>query len=154
EKLIRTLLVAFVLSWLVTPPLRAADASFTAKPAVKQADGKTTLTFTVSGPTDVEVAILDTHGAVVRHLGAGVLGGKEAPPLPLVPGLAQSLVWDGTDDYGQPTKGPPFSARVRIGMGAKLDAIAGGDPYALWSDQSGQGDHAQWRVTGVDAKPD
>ena len=154
ETVIRALLVAFVLSWLVAAPLRAGEAAFTAKPAVKQADGKTTITFTVSGPTDVEVAILDAHGAVVRHLAAGVLGGKEAQPAPLVPGLAQSLVWDGADDFGQPAKGQPYSVRVRLGLGAKLDAIAGGDPYALWTDQSGQGDHAQWRVTGLDAKPD
>ena len=92
KTVIRALLLAFVLSWLLTTPLLAGEASFTAKPAAKQADGKTTVTFAVSEPTDVEVAILDTHGAVVRHLAAGVLGGKEAPPAPVVRGLAQSLV--------------------------------------------------------------
>lgn len=152
----RALPLALLWLCLSTEPVVAAEqaSSFTVKPSVSQAGGKTTVSFAVSGPTDVEVAILDGKGAVVRHLAAGVLGGKEAPPAPLTPGLAQSLAWDGQDDYGQAAQGGPFSVRVRIGMGAKLDTIAGGDPYALWSDQSGQGDHAQWRITGLDAKPD
>jgi len=39
-------------------------------------------------------------------------------------------------------------------MGVKLDRIIGGDPYAFWSEQSGQGDHTQWEVSGLQAKPD
>ncbi|MCA9067336.1 MAG: SMP-30/gluconolactonase/LRE family protein, partial [Planctomycetaceae bacterium] len=38
--------------------------------------------------------------------------------------------------------------------GVSLEKIVGGDPYAYWSEFSGQGDHAQWMVTGLEAKPD
>ncbi len=131
---------------------------FAKPPTVAQGGGKTTIDFAVTSATDVEVAILDAKGGVVRHLAAGVLGAKEAPPAPLKPGLAQSLEWDGKDDYGEPppsTLHPqPFSARVRIGMGVKLEKIVGGDPYAWYSREMGQGDHSAWAITGLEAKPD
>ncbi len=117
-------------------------------------DGQATVEFSVASPTDVEVAIVDAKGAVVRHLAAGVLGGEHVPPVPLARGLTQRLAWNGLDDDGQPAKGGPFSFRVRTGMGVKLDAVAGGDPYAFWTEHSGQGDHAQWRITGLEAKRD
>ena len=125
---------------------------FAKPPTVAQGGGKTTIDFAVTSATDVEVAILDAKGGVVRHLAAGVLGAKEAPPAPLRPGLAQSLEWDGKDDYGQPAAGA--SVRVRIGMGVKPDRIAGGDPYAFYSKEMGQGDHSAWAITGLEAKPD
>jgi hypothetical protein len=77
-------------------------ATFTAKPSVKTDGVNATISFAVSAPTDVEVAILDAKGVVVRHLAAGVLGATKAPPAPLKPGLAQNLEWDGRDDYGDP----------------------------------------------------
>ena len=133
-------------------------AAFSAKPAVSGAGGKVTVSFALSGRSDVEVAILDARGAVVRHLAAGVLGAENPPPAPLKPGLSQSLEWDGKDDYGQlppsTVHPPPFSLRVRLGMGVKLDRIAGGDPYAFYSKDMGQGDHARWGITGLEAKPD
>ncbi|MFO7900369.1 MAG: hypothetical protein R6V58_15075, partial [Planctomycetota bacterium] len=36
----------------------------------------------------------------------------------------------------------------------KLDRIVGGDPYAYYSRQMGRGDHAAWRITGLEAKSD
>jgi hypothetical protein len=132
--------------------------SFATKPTASKAGEKVTISFAASGKTDVEVAVLDAKGEVVRHLAAGVMGGETPPPAPLKAGLSQSLEWDGRDDYGQPppsTLHPqPFSVRVRIGMGAKLDKIVGGDPYQFWSAHSGQGDHNQYRVTGLEAKSD
>jgi len=62
--------------------------------------------------------------------------------------------WDGLDDYGQPVVAAGCSVRVRIGMGAKLEQIVGGDPYAFYSKEMGQGDHAAWRLTGLEAKAD
>ena len=138
---------------LSAAPLIAGEA-FATKPSVQQVDGKATVAFAVAAPTDAEVAILDAKGVVVRHLAAGVLGGKDAPPAPLKAGLAQSLVWDGMDDWGTAAKGGPFKARVRLGMGTKMEAIAGGDPYAFWSEESGQGDHTQWSIAGLEAKAD
>jgi hypothetical protein len=155
-----------------TAPAVDAPVTFSVKPAVKKDGVNATINFTVSAPIDVEVAILDAKGVVVRHLAAGVIGSTNLPPAPLTPGLSQSITWDGRDDYGEQVSGfrvqagtpsspnpepralPPFSVRVRAGMGVKLEKIAGGDPYAFWSDQSGQGDHTQWRVTGLEVKSD
>lgn len=140
------------IAWL--PAFLLIVASLAAQPSVELVDGRAIVGFSVASPTDVEVAILDAKGAVVCHLAAGALGGKQAPPAPLVRGLAQRLAWDGLDDDGQRARGGPFSFRVRTGMRVKLDAVVGGDPYAFWTEHSGQGDHAQWRITGLDAKRD
>ncbi|MHC4915106.1 MAG: hypothetical protein ACYTGB_06405 [Planctomycetota bacterium] len=150
------LAIAFALGVSFAPAL-AGTVALTSGPNAQKTGGKTTIGFTVGGRTDVEVAILDAKGKVVRHLAAGVLGGKNPPPAPLKPGLSQKLEWDGTDDYGLApgTRHPaPFRVRVRAGMGVKLERIAGGDPYAFYSQQSGQGDHFQWKMAGVEAKSD
>ena len=127
---------------------------FRARPEVSRAGDKVTITFAVDKATDIEVAILDAKGKVVRHLAAGVVGGKTAPPAPLKPGLSQSLEWDGKDDYAEAAKGGPFKARVRLGMGVKLENIVGGDPYAFWSPYCHQGDHSKTRLTGLEIKSD
>jgi hypothetical protein len=110
----------------------AGEASFSAKPIASKDGDKTKITFTVSAPTDVEVAVLDSAGKVVRHLAAGVLGGKNPPPEPLKPGLAQTLEWDGKDDAGNPPPStvhpPPFRVRVRAGMSVKFGRIIGANP--------------------------
>ena len=78
----------------------AEPVTFTRKPeAVKDGDG-VKISFAVSAPTDVEVAVLGADEKVVRHLAAGVLGGKNPPPAPLKAGQAQSIAWDGKDDFG------------------------------------------------------
>jgi len=117
-----------------------AAPTFTQKPTARKVEGEVRIAFTISEGTDVEVAILDAKGKVIRHLAAGVLGGKTAPPAPLKAGFSQSIEWDGKDDYGEQAAqgGPPaaakplgeagFSVRVRVGMGVKLERIVGGDP--------------------------
>ncbi|MHC4716886.1 MAG: hypothetical protein ACYS5V_07950 [Planctomycetota bacterium] len=121
----------FVLLGMSTA-VAAEPIRFTAAPAASQADGAVTITFAVSGPTDVEVAIV-RDGKVVRHLAAGVLGGAKAPPAPLAAGLKQSLTWDGRDDLGKPVGGGPAgcSVRVRAGSGVRFDGFIGGDPYTF-----------------------
>ena len=126
-------------------PVRGGEASFSAKPtALKAGDpsagsgqGAVKIAFAVSAPTDVEVAVLDAQGKVVRHLAAGVLGGEKAPPAPLKAGLAQELLWDGKDDFGKLPPStihpPPFKVRVRAGTGMKLGAVFGGDPFNFGS---------------------
>lgn len=123
------------------------DVSFTAKPtAVKDGD-RIQIAFAVAAPTDVEVAVLDADGRVIRHLAAGVLGGKNPPPAPLQPGLAQKIVWDGQDDSGCPVSGvkgksegaapstldtrhlSPFKVRVRLGLGVRVGRMIGDSPY-------------------------
>ncbi len=133
----------------------AGDVKFAAKPTVGREGEATIIRFALSAGADVEVAVLNSQGEVVRHLAAGVLGGKKPPPAPLQAGLSQHLTWDGRDDFGRPAPDAGnCSVRVRAGMRAKLDRIAGGDPYAYYSKEMGQGDHAAWRITGLEAKDD
>ena len=63
------------------------EVRFSTPPTAKKAGDKTVITFAVGGRTDVEVAILDAKGKVVRHLAAGVLGAEKDPPKPLRKGL-------------------------------------------------------------------
>lgn len=136
---------------------QAEELAWTKAPEV-QVDATTkhwTISFELSRMTDVEVAIVDAaNGNVVRHLAAGVLG--KSPPAPFKgDSAAQQIVWDGKDDYGQAMTGASkFAVRIRAGMGAKLNQIVGGDPYAFYSKEMGQGDHAAWRLTGMEAKSD
>jgi hypothetical protein len=99
------------------------------EPKLKKQGEKVEIAFEVSGPTDVEVAILGQDGKVARHLAAGVLGGKNPPPAPLGPGLSQKLVWDGNDDSGKPAAGGPFRARIRAGMSVQFGRMIGDSPY-------------------------
>ncbi|MBY0522899.1 MAG: hypothetical protein K2R98_05855 [Gemmataceae bacterium] len=115
---------------------QAAEISFSKPPVATRSGDKTTITFTVSGAADVEVAVLDAKGEVVRHLAAGVLGAKNAPPEPLKQGLGQSLEWDGKDDFGKPAHGGPFKVRVRAGLDAKLSGFIGADPYRFGTTNS------------------
>jgi hypothetical protein len=125
--------------------LHAADAAFAVAPKAVAAGAGARITFAVSGPTDVEVAILDAANHVVRHLAAGVLGAQNPPPAPLKPGLAQELVWDGNDDFGRSTEltagkpiaGGPFQVRVRAGFGVRFGRFIGADPYNV-------GDMSAW----------
>ncbi|MEX0718557.1 MAG: hypothetical protein WD066_18335 [Planctomycetaceae bacterium] len=112
----------------VESTVSAAETSFAMPPQVESAGGKTVVSFALAAPGDVEVAVLGAKGKVVRHLAAGVLGGKNPPPAPLKAGLAQSLEWDGQDDLGQQAQGGPFRVRVRAGMGVKFGRMIGGDP--------------------------
>jgi RNA polymerase sigma-70 factor (ECF subfamily) len=96
---------------------------FTQKPMVtKQGDpstssgqGKWIIAFASKGKCDATVAIVDKDGKIVRHLASGVLG-KNAPWPFKQDSLAQSLEWDGKDDFGKPA---PAGCKVRVGLGVK-----------------------------------
>ena len=107
----------------------AGQPQFAQSPRASREGAAVKVTFALSVSTDVELAIVDAEGKIVRHLAAGVLGGHAAPPKPLRPGLAQSLLWDGRDDLGQRATGGPFKARVRAGMGVSFGRMIGGSPY-------------------------
>jgi len=148
---------ALAIVYLLLPTVALSDGPPTgpkfAQPlTVSQADARMNIKFAVDVGTDVEVAILDAAGNVVRHLAAGVLGGKIASPSPLAAGLEQNLQWDGKDDYRQPAQGGPFTVRVRAGMGVKLEQIAGGNPYMFYL--GSHHDHNRWGITGLEVKPD
>jgi hypothetical protein len=120
-----------LLAAIAIPCLFAAEPTFTSKPAAAKSGTNTVVKFTVSAPTDVEVAVINGKKEVVRHLAAGQLGGKKAPPEPLKAGLTQAIEWDDADDLGKKASGGPFSFRVRMGMGVKLGRFIGGDPYDM-----------------------
>jgi hypothetical protein len=110
-------LTAVIGSLFLAGVVAAAEAppAFTRAPKAIKAGDRLKIQFTVDRATDVAVYVEDGQGKVVRHLAAGVLG-KNAPE-PLQPNaLAQSLEWDGKDDYGKPAAGGPFNARVVLGM--------------------------------------
>jgi hypothetical protein len=113
---------------LATPPVQAG-VEFAKAPQATRINDATTITFTVSAATDVEVAVLDAKGNIVRHLAAGVLGGKNPPPAPLAAGLAQRLTWDGKNDLGEAAGGGPFQARVRAGTSVGFGRFLGDSPY-------------------------
>src|SRR5262249_11751300 len=89
----------------------------------------TTIAFTVDRATDVAVSVEDGRGKVVRHLAAGVLG-KHAPE-PLKPtSLAQSIDWDGKDDFGKAARGKGFTVRVQLGLRPSFDSFLMHNPDA------------------------
>ncbi|HOX05499.1 MAG TPA: hypothetical protein PK280_03775 [Planctomycetota bacterium] len=111
-------------------PAAAAAASFATKPSATKAGDGAKISFAVSAPTDVEVAVLGADGKVVRHLAAGLLG-KNAPEPFKADALAQEVAWDGKDDAGKPAAGGPFRARVRLGIVPRLDGILGRNDNTL-----------------------
>jgi len=111
---------------------KAAAARFTARPEAVAAGGKVKITFAVSAETDVELAVVDAKGRVVRHLAAGLLGAHA--PAPLNKGtLRQEVLWDGRDDLGKPAwpHAGGLRARVRIGTAARLEKVLGWDGLTL-----------------------
>jgi hypothetical protein len=111
--------------WLLITIASGGEPEFKVKPATKLADGKAVITFTVSAPTDVEVAVLDARGKVVRHLAAGLLG-KNAPAPFKQNSLSQSIVWDGRGDYGDKVTGAKIRVRLGAGFGtAKVLDVRG-----------------------------
>jgi len=104
---------------VLTASASAREVTFTTGPTASRAGEKVKIAFAVSAPTDVEVAVLDAKGRVVRHLAAGLLG--KSAPAPFKKGaLAQEIVWDGKDDLGEPAKNEPFTVRVRLGSTPRL----------------------------------
>jgi len=125
-------LTAGVLTALCRPAAGQAErVRFTEPPSAKLENGKVKIRFAVSAPTDVEVAVVDASGKVLRHLAAGVLGAAKPPSAPLQPGLSQSLLWDRRDDFGRQVPAGPVRVRVRAGLGAKFGRFIGGDPYTF-----------------------
>ena len=115
---------------LAAPAKDDAPVKLAAAPRAVRDGQKVVITFAVSRPTDVEVAVLDQRGKVVRHLAAGVVGGRAPAAAPLKGGLAQRLVWDGRDDAGKPPAAGPLRVRVRAGLRPVLGRVIG-DPGRL-----------------------
>ncbi len=105
-----------------------AAVTFTQKP---KASSGGRLTFAVSEPTDVEVAVVNAEGKIVRHWVAGMLDSQNPPPAPLKSGLEQNLIWDGKDDKGNTAQGGPFSFRVRARIKPEFDGFALENPHSM-----------------------
>ncbi len=133
----RFLSATAVIVLLAASATAAAPLAWVKKPELTR-DPKTgtwSVAFELDALCDVEVAIIDPRsGAVVRHLGAGVLGPKAPPPF-AANARSQKLEWDGKDDYRVAVPKPEaLAVRVRAGMSVALERIVGGDPYAYYSD--------------------
>src|SRR5262245_53104867 len=113
---------AVILGLLLSGVANAAEAlpSFSKPPTAIKAGDRVKIEFTVNRATDVAVYVEDAEGKVVRHLAAGVLG-KNAPEPLRANSLAQSLEWDGKDDYGKPVAGKGYKVRVQLGMKPEFD---------------------------------
>lgn len=103
---------------------RTGAVKFASAPKVEAAGEDVKISFTVSAPTDVELAILDGQGRVVRHLAAGLLGANAPEPFKK-DSLVQEVIWDRRNDAGKPAAGGPWKARVRLGLEPRLDKITG-----------------------------
>ena len=116
---------------MVLGPLSAghtADAFAKQPTAVKSGD-TIKIEFTADHYTDVTIRIEGAKGKIIRHLVAGVLG--KNPPAPLEANTrAQSVIWDGKDDFGRAASGGPFQARVQLGMKAEFDRFLMHNPHA------------------------
>lgn len=112
---------------LLAPVPQALE--FTSAPKIVRDESGVAVAFALGRAADVEVAVLDAKGQVVRHLAAGVLGAKTPPPPPLQPGLEQKIPWDGRNDLGAEAAGGPFKVRVRAGMSVRFGRFLGGSPY-------------------------
>jgi sugar lactone lactonase YvrE len=109
---------------------RDLAARLIAAPTAMAAGAGVKIVFESSAATDVEVAVLDAKGAVVRHLAAGLLGTNAPAPLARN-ALRQEILWDRKDDTGTPAVGAPFRVRVRLGSQARLEKYLGRDGNTL-----------------------
>lgn len=122
--------VFLIATFCFAAPAWADGLVFESPPRVEREGGRMTLSLAVKLATDLEIAVLDDKGQIVRHLAAGVLGGKNPPPSPLEPGLRQKIAWDGKDDLGKEAQGGPFRFRVRAGTTVQFGRLIGASPYS------------------------
>lgn len=98
------------------PATQTTAPSFAKEPAVAKGKDGAIISFALAAPGDVEVAILNQQGKIVRHLVAGVVGGSNPPPAPLRPGKEQL----------------PPGLKGKLAEGEKdPDAVAGVNLYPL-----------------------
>ena len=118
---------ALTFAILILSPAAFALPTFTQSPVFtfNPATDSGVVSFAVSETTDVEVSIIQPKdSSVVRHLAAGLLGNRA--PAPLTAGaLAQTIPWDGRDDFGDPVaNAESLTVRVRAGMRPELRGFA------------------------------
>ena len=113
-------MVVVLIAVIVASAGESAAPAFAKRPTIAKTGNKTFVSFAADRETDVAVYVEDAQGRTVRHLAAGVLA-TEAPAAPLLTltnsagvnlvsaggppppfrlGLAQTVEWDGRDDFG------------------------------------------------------
>lgn len=106
-----------------------ADVKFQTGPTATKTKNGTEIKFSVSETTDIDLAIINASGKVVRHLAAGMLG--KNPPAPLKPdSLKQTIIWDGKDDSGKVVT-EKCTVRVRLGLHGSAEKYVGWNAYTL-----------------------
>ena len=94
-----------------------ADVAFTDGPTISKDAQGAIIRFALSEATDVEVAVIDGAGKVVRHLAAGRVGAAKAAGPLKADSLKQALRWDRTDDVMRLVDAlETLDKRVRIGI--------------------------------------
>ncbi len=79
---------------------KTSAAKFTGTPKVTKTNKAVKKSFSINTASDVEGAVLNAKGRVIRHLAAGLLG-KNAPVPFKKNSLAQELSWDMKNDAGK-----------------------------------------------------
>ncbi len=90
---------------------------FIKKPSLERDGDRVTISFETKGFCDVTVAIEDKNGKILRHLASGVLGPNAPEPFQK-DSKAQTLVWDGKDDFGRYVDAKD-KMKVRVSLGLK-----------------------------------
>jgi hypothetical protein len=104
-------------------------ARLTKGPIVKRDGSEVRIIFELDTADDVLVRVVNGEGETVRNLACGVLG--DNAPKPFQPGsLKQEIVWDGTDDEGNPV---PAGCKIRVAVGLRprFERFVAYDPAQL-----------------------
>ncbi|MFH0980151.1 MAG: SMP-30/gluconolactonase/LRE family protein [Planctomycetota bacterium] len=121
---------AWTLAFAVVLTAFGGEVKFAGPPSAAADGNNVKIAFALTAPADVAVGVADANGVVVRHLGAGLLGPKA--PKPFKPdSLAQTIVWDRTDDCGKPAPPGKYTVEVRAGILPAFDRVIGYEPKAL-----------------------
>src|SRR4051812_31958137 len=114
---------------LYKPVEREAVYEFTQPPTVKKVvSDRYQIVFAAKGKCDVTVAVEDASGRIVRHIVYGVLGANAPEPLQK-DSLAQTLYWDGKDEFGKYVKNlGACQVRVSLGLKPTFDKLIGWHP--------------------------
>ena len=108
---------------------KTVKAKIVSGPRVAKSTKGYKISFTVSVATDVEVAILNKEGEVVRHLAAGLLGPSAPAPFKKN-SLRQTIIWDGNDDRGNKVV-DAANVRLRLGLAPVYGRRLGWDGLTL-----------------------
>lgn len=99
--------------------MREEVFAFAKRPSVRsvRSDGSVryAIAFETTAKCDATITVHDKDGKVVRRLASGVLGPNAPWPFKQ-DSLAQSIEWDGRDDFGKPA---PEGCKVKVGLGLK-----------------------------------